>query len=101
MSPLLGIAAQLLHAALTFAAAPVLIGVVRLAKARLLGRAGPSIWQPWRDLIRLGRKQPVLAENASPLFRAAPQVACTAIAAAAMLVPSFGLGMVTAPLSDL
>ena len=101
MSPLLGLAAQLLHAALVLAAAPALVGVIRLIKARLLGRVGPPALQPWRDLIRLARKQPVLAENASPLFRAAPLVAFAATALAAALVPSFGLGMVTAPLADL
>jgi formate hydrogenlyase subunit 4 len=98
---LLGLAAQIIHALLMLAAAPVLVGFVRRIKARLLGRSGPPIMQPWRDLLRLARKQPVLAENASPLFRAAPVVSFAAIAAVALLVPSFALGMTLAPLSDL
>jgi formate hydrogenlyase subunit 4 len=98
---LLGLIAAMLHVALMLAAAPLLVGWVRLLKARLLGRSGPPLLQPYRDLIRLARKQPVLAENASWLFAGAPAAAFAAILAAAALVPSFTLGMATAPMSDL
>ena len=93
--------AQLLHMALMLAAAPVLIGAIRLVKARLLGRRGPPLLQPWRDIFRLLRKQPVLADGASIVFRAAPFVSLAATAAAAALVPSFALGMALGPVSDL
>jgi formate hydrogenlyase subunit 4 len=92
---------QLLHAALMLAAAPLLVGLLARAKARLLGRRGASPLRPWRDLRRLARKQPVLAENASRLFEAAPAVSFAATLAAAALVPSFALGMTTAPIADL
>ena len=93
--------ALLLHLALMFAAAPVVVGAVRLLKARLLGRAGPPLLQPWRDLRRLLRKQRVVAENASPLFRWAPVVHLASVVAVAALIPSFSLGMATAGASDL
>jgi formate hydrogenlyase subunit 4 len=83
------------------AAAPLLVGLVRWTKARLLGRVGASILQPWRDLRRLVRKQPVVAEGASWVFTTAPIVSLAAVAAAALLVPSFTLGMATAPAADL
>ena len=57
--------------------------------------------QPWRDLARLLRKQAVLPEGASPLFSAAPVGVLALTAAAALLVPSFATGMLTAPLADL
>jgi formate hydrogenlyase subunit 4 len=79
----------------------VLIGLIRAIAARAAGRTGPPPLQLWRDLLRLLRKQPVLAENASPLFEAAPTVCVAAIGTAALLVPSFTLGMLTAPLADL
>ncbi len=101
MSAILGAVTQLLHAALMLAAAPLLVGAIRTLKARLLGRTGPSVLQPWRDILRLLRKQPVLAENASWLFRGAPVACFAAILAAAVMVPSFALGMTSAPLSDL
>ena len=54
--------------------APLLTGLVRKVKARLLRRRGPSLMQPYRDLLRLLGKEAVLADNASWLFRAAPYV---------------------------
>ena len=64
--------------------APLLTGFVRKVKARLLRRQGPPIVQPYRDLLRLLRKEVVLADNASWLFRAAPYLvfAATWVAAA-------------------
>src|SRR5687767_15544378 len=41
-------------------------------KARLLRRRGPPLIQPYRDLARLLRKEVVLANNASWLFRVIP-----------------------------
>ena len=49
--------------------APLLTGFVRKVKARLLRRQGPPLIQPYRDLVRLMRKEVVLADNASWLFR--------------------------------
>jgi formate hydrogenlyase subunit 4 len=101
VTTIIGIATLVLHVLLMLVAAPVLVGLVRRVKARVLGRAGPPLVQPWLDLLRLARKQPVIAENASWLFRAAPATAFTATLAATALVPSFALGMATAPVSDL
>jgi len=101
VSLFLALVTQVLHIALMLAAAPLLTGLVRWLKARLLGRVGASPLQPWRDLARLARKQPVLAENATMLFEIAPVVQFAAIGVAALLVPSFALGMASAPVADL
>ena len=101
MTFLLGLASLVVHLVLALTLAPVLVGFIRWAKARLVGRFGPPVSQPWRDLLRLARKQPVLAENASWLFRAAPAIVFAATLAAVALVPGFALGMATAPLADL
>ena len=101
MTTVVGVATLGLHVFLLLVLAPLLVGAVRRIKARLLGRVGPPVVQPWRDLIRLARKQPVLAENASWLFRAAPAAAFAATLTAAALVPGAALGMATAPLADL
>jgi formate hydrogenlyase subunit 4 len=93
--------AQLLHLALMLAAAPLVVGATRWLKARLMGRQGASPLQPWRDIEKLLRKRPLLAENASPLSDWAPLAALGATAAAAALVPSFAQGMALAPLADL
>ncbi|WP_372399193.1 NADH-quinone oxidoreductase subunit H [Azospirillum sp. HJ39] len=92
---------QIVHMVLVLALAPLLTGWVRLVKARLLGRRGPSPIQPYRDLLRLLRKEVVLAHNASWLFRATPYVMFTAIWLAAGLVPVFTTRLALAPAADL
>ena len=52
--------------------APGLVGLTRKVRARLLRRRGPPLIQPYRDLLRLLRKEVVLAESASWLFRDRP-----------------------------
>lgn len=101
MTYLFAFLALVAHLALMLAAAPLFTGIVRWLKARLLGRIGPPPMQPWRDLLRLARKQPVVADNTSWLFRAAPAGVLAATIAAASLVPSFTLGMASAPEADL
>lgn len=98
---LLAAFAQALHVALMLLAAPLVAGLLRWTEARFVGRRGPHPLQPWRDLVRLARKQPMLAENASPLFRAAPLACFAVMSVAAALVPSFTLGMAFARLGDL
>lgn len=73
--------------------APLLTGMVRTVKARLLRRQGPSPLQPYRDLDRLVRKEVVLADNASWLFRVAPYLVFTAVWVATALVPTFATGL--------
>jgi len=100
MGFLAALVAQLLHAALLLAAAPLLLGVLGWLRARLLGRLGPPPLQPWRDMRKLLRKRPVLAETASAVTPAAPALAAAATFAALLLVPSFAQGMLLAPLAD-
>lgn len=73
--------------------APLLIGFVRKVKARLVRRQGPSVIQPYRDLARLMRKEVVLADNASWLFRVTPYLIFAATWVAAALVPTFASGL--------
>jgi formate hydrogenlyase subunit 4 len=79
--------------ALVLLLAPLLTGFTRKVKARLLRRRGPSLIQPYRDLLRLLRKEAVLAENASWLFRATPYLVFAATWVAAALVPTFATGL--------
>ncbi len=101
MTLLAAILTQALHLALVLAAAPLVVGGIRWLKARMMGRTGAHPLQPWRDLLKLLRKRPVLADNASWISRGAPYVAAGAAVAAIALVPSFARGMAAAPLADL
>lgn len=77
----------LFQAGLFVAAAPLLLGAVKWLKCLLQNRAAPPVWQPYRDLARLFRKQPVLAKNASWLFRLAPYVVFGATVTSTAFVP--------------
>lgn len=84
---------QGLQMVLVLAVAPLLTGLVRKVKARLLRRQGASVFQPYLDLLRLIRKEAVVAENASWLFRVAPYAIFAATWVAAALVPTFASGL--------
>jgi formate hydrogenlyase subunit 4 len=81
--------------------APLLTGFVRKVKARFLRRQGSSVIQPYRDLARLMRKEVVLAESASWLFRINPYLIFAATWVAASLVPTFRTGLLFSWSADL
>ena len=84
---------QAIQMALVLLLAPLLTGVVRKVRARLLRRRGAPVIQPYRNLLRLLRKEVVLADNASWLFRATPYLIFAATWVAAALVPTFAVGL--------
>ncbi len=91
-------AAQML---LVLGLSPLLLGFVRKIKARLVRRQGPPLIQPYRDLVRLLRKDVVLADNASWLFRSIPYLIFAATWVAAALVPTFATGLIFSWSADL
>ena len=95
------LAVQAFQMMLVLALAPLLTGFVRKVKAWLLRRQGPPLIQPYRDLVRLMRKEVVLANNASWLFRAIPYLIFAATWVAAALVPTFGTGLMFSWSADL
>jgi formate hydrogenlyase subunit 4 len=88
-----GLAIQGAQMLLVLAMAPLLMGFTRRVKARLLRRRGPPVYQPYRDLLKLVRKEAVIAENASWLFRSAPYLIFAATWVAAALIPTFATGL--------
>ncbi|HWE05386.1 MAG TPA: NADH-quinone oxidoreductase subunit H, partial [Rhizomicrobium sp.] len=92
---------QGLEMALVLLLAPLLTGFVRKARAHFQRRRGASVFQPYRDLARLLRKEVVLAENASWLFRTAPYLIFAATWVAAALVPTFATGLMFSWCADL
>src|SRR5207342_212303 len=57
--------------------------------------------QPYRDLLRLVRKEVVLAQNASWLFRVAPYLIFSTTWVATALVPTFATGLLFSWSADL
>ena len=88
---ILNLIAQGAQMMLVLILAPLLLGYTRKLKARLLRRQGPPVLQPYRDLLRLIRKEAVLADNASWLFRSGPYLIFAATWVAAALVPTFAV----------
>jgi formate hydrogenlyase subunit 4 len=92
---------QLVQLMVVLVLAPLLTGATRKIKARLLRRRGPSPLQPYRDLLKLIRKEAVVAQNASWLFRSAPYVVFATTWVAAALIPTFASGLTFSAAADL
>lgn len=56
------------------ALAPLLIGVVRTVKATVEGRSGGGVLQPWRDLVKLLRRNPLRSPTGGRLTSVAPMI---------------------------
>jgi formate hydrogenlyase subunit 4 len=78
----------LLQLALLAGLAPGVNGLIKRTKALLQGRHGPPLLQPYYDLFKLLRKDAVVSEHASAVFRWAPAVYAAAFATTALLVPT-------------
>ncbi|WP_199571888.1 respiratory chain complex I subunit 1 family protein [Streptomyces murinus] len=83
----LGYAAVVGQVVAVVAGAPLLTGWMRLVRARLEGRAGAGVLQPWRDARKLLRKEPVTPVGTGPAFRVAPALLVATTVVAAALVP--------------
>jgi formate hydrogenlyase subunit 4 len=101
MAMIADLGVQIAQMMLVLALAPLLTGGVRKVRARLLRRKGASVIQPYRDLVRLMRKEALLADSASWLFRAAPYLVFAFIWVAAALVPTFASGLMFSWSADL
>ncbi|HSE58243.1 MAG TPA: NADH-quinone oxidoreductase subunit H [Nitrospiraceae bacterium] len=71
------------------AVAPLIVGVIRKVKARFQCRRGASIVQPYADLAKLFRKQPVVSSTTSWIFTATPSILFASTLTAGLLVPAF------------
>jgi formate hydrogenlyase subunit 4 len=78
--------------------APLLPGAIQTLKARLQGRRGASVLQPYRTLWRLWHKSAVDPQGAGVIYRGAPPLVAACLLAGLAIVPvagragSFGLG---------
>jgi formate hydrogenlyase subunit 4 len=91
--PLQSFLAQGAQVILVLAIAPAVTGVIRKVKARLTRRRGAPVLQAYRDLLKLVRKDVVLAGNASWFFRSAPYMIFAFTWVAAGLVPTLASGL--------
>ncbi|MGO8962658.1 respiratory chain complex I subunit 1 family protein [Mycobacterium sp.] len=97
MSYLAG-AAQIAGVAL---GAPVVIGVTRQVRARLEGRVGGGVAQPWRDLRKQLRKQQITPQGTTVVFTAAPAVLAGTTLLIVAVLPLVATGSPLDPVADL
>ncbi|WP_322057425.1 respiratory chain complex I subunit 1 family protein [Paraburkholderia sp. J63] len=95
-----GALSQGLEILVALAAAPLLSGWVGICRARLQGRRGPSLWQPYRMLHKLFNKESVLAQHASPLTRVAPYAVWGCMTLACAIVPTLSTDLPLSPAAD-
>ena len=80
--------------------APFMAGWVKWLKCKLQNRQGPAPWQPYQDLLKLSKKEVLLAITASPIFRAAPYVVFSVTVVAISVVPVVSVQLPTSALAD-
>lgn len=82
-----GMMIALTQMVLAIAVAPLLVGLMRLIRARLEGRVGPPIRQPWRDLRKLLRKERMVSAHTGWVFSLAPLVLMASVMLVAGIIP--------------
>ena len=83
---------ELLQTLILLATAPLATGTVRSLKARMQGRTGPSVLQPYRDLVKLFHKSSVMSKDSSWISTITPYVCVAAVVTAALLLPVVYVG---------
>jgi formate hydrogenlyase subunit 4 len=91
MSAMAGLAAAL-QVLGVLAGAPLVVGGMRQVRARMEGRAGGGIGQPWRDLRKQLRKQQIIPRGTTIVFALAPAVVAGSTLLIAFVVPLIALG---------
>jgi formate hydrogenlyase subunit 4 len=81
--------------------APVVIGVTRQVRARLEGRVGGGVAQPWRDLRKQLRKQQITPHGTTVVFTAAPAVLAGTTLLIVAVLPLVATGSPLDPVADL
>jgi formate hydrogenlyase subunit 4 len=80
---------------------PLLLGLMRQVRAKLEGRAGAGIRQPWRDLRKLFGKEAITPRRTSEVFRYAPLVLFATALIVAAVVPFVTTRSAVGPVADL
>ena len=76
----------------------LMIGIIKKTKAFWGGRKGVSIWQPLFDFIKLLKKDFVISNTTSFVFRLAPMIVICSILAASLFVPlALGTALINIP----
>jgi formate hydrogenlyase subunit 4 len=97
----LGTTGGVVQAVVIVAGAPLLLGLMRQVRARLEGRAGAGVGQPWRDLRKQFGKQPITPRGTSEMFRVAPVLMVAMTLVVAVIAPFVTTASVLPAIADL
>jgi formate hydrogenlyase subunit 4 len=97
----LGVVGGVVQPLAVVAGSPFLVGVMRQVRARLEGRVGAGIGQPWRDLRKLFGKEPITPRGTTEVFRLAPMVLLATTLVVAVVVPFVTTDSALDPVADL
>jgi len=78
---------DMMQALILLLAAPLVVGIIKKAKARLQNRRGPGIQQLYFDILKFLAKDSVESPTVSWIFRVTPYIYFAAAVAAAALLP--------------
>lgn len=97
----LGVISGVVQPLLIIAGSPLLVGMMRQVRARMEGRAGAGIAQPWRDVRKLLRKQSVSPRGTTEIFRITPLVLVATTLVVAAIIPFVTTASAVEPAADL
>src|SRR5574337_759811 len=89
MPSVLEVALGMLQVLVIMALSPLVTGMMRKTKAHAQKRIGSTVFQPYCDIVKLLRKDQVVSDQSSWIFRFSPWVNFTAIVTAAFFIPVF------------
>lgn len=78
---------QVLQVLTVFLGAPGISGVIAQVEARMQGRRGPRVLQPYYDLAKLFHKEAIAPQGAGPFFLVAPVLALACYLTVPLLIP--------------
>lgn len=96
----MGVVSQMLALVMALLLAPLLSGWINQWRHWLQNKSAPGVLQPYRMLHKLFKKESLLAEHASPLFRMAPYVIFGCMLLASAIVPTLSTDLPLSPAAD-
>jgi formate hydrogenlyase subunit 4 len=91
---------EILQIAILLFIAPVFTGWVKMVKCWFQGRRSPSLFQPYRDIMKLLAKDVTLAENASWIFRFTPYLVFGIMIMAGGIIPIVSMDLPLSATAD-
>ncbi|MDH5379368.1 MAG: NADH-quinone oxidoreductase subunit H [Cyclobacteriaceae bacterium] len=82
---------------LIFIGALIFPGLISITKAKLSGKKGPGIFQPYKDILRLLKKGSVYSSTTSFVFQVAPIIYMASVLGAILMIPfgNFKQGLIS------